>query len=442
MLRGEKKSLEATAGACLAPETGFFVRGRPGYMATEGFYLAEPGDRLTLLDGRYRYGVATYSQTFPEKYLHTYDYAPEQIWGTYRKDLSEGAYTGEDYVFLEQGYFRVSLRRVDGESISFEEADKINEIIRFTSEARSRNPRIFHEEVERVTGKVASQTETGDLVLFLLTDTHAMVNGTWQDTAANLLAVQEKIAADGLVHLGDLTDGTVSGRLTRQYAEEMLEDLGRLKIPVHVVLGNHDANYFHDNPEVLSLHEQAAIYQQGAASHKQDRDKTYYYVDNPEHKLRLIFLSAYENNALPRYGFGVGQIEWLRDTLAGTAKDYQVLIFSHDAPLPELDPWSEEIRGGGMMMQVLKRSPVPILAYIHGHSHGDYIRQADEEISFPIISLGCAKCEDMAERKIKGSFTPFRQLGTATQELWDILLIKKSGKLYFIRFGAGHDRSV
>lgn len=434
-------SLKVTAGGRLEAETGFFRKDAKNRMASEGFCLADKGSRLRLLDSRYRYVLALYSLDFHPKYLHTYDYAPEQIWGTYQGSIKEEDYLDGEYVFKERCYFRVMLRRVDGENLTEEEAQSIGEILEFSSPGTPESPKIFIEEVERVAKEVAEIREPGDLLLFLLTDTHVVINGTWQDTVANLQALHKKVGADGLIHLGDLTDGTVSRDLTRHYVDSMLADMESLQIPVHIVLGNHDANYFHSNPEEMSLHEQSALYQRGAAAYKKDKDKTYYHVDCKDKKLRMIFLSAYQNDARPRYGFDLAQIEWVRKTLSSTPEDWRVLVFSHDAPLAQLDPWSEKIRGGNLLARALNGSSAKILAFIHGHAHADYIYRGKETV-FPIISLGCAKCEDMAERKVEGSFTPQRELGKSSQELWDLLLVKPSGKLYFLRFGAGKSRII
>lgn len=435
----EKVCLEATAGFRLNPENGCLERSYPQLMATEGFYLADKGTRIHLLDGRYRYSVACYKLELSERFIHTYDYAPEQIWGTYDgRSLREG-FRAEDYVFGSRCYFRLCLRRVDGETVTADDAEKIRDIIRYTPETCRREPKVFNEEVQQTADKVQNLHEEGDLVLAVLTDTHATVNGTWQDTAANLQALQEKVHFDGVVHLGDMTDGTVSRSMTKFYVGRMLDDLYNLQVPVHIVPGNHDANYFHGNPEVMPLHEQAAVYQAGAAEWKQDKDKTYYYADYPGHQMRCLYLSAYDNEASPRYGFDLTQIAWVRETLKSVPEGWRVLVFAHDAPLAELDPWSEEIRNGSLLMKALENSKAKILAYIHGHAHADYVYHHQ---GFPIIAIGCAKCEDMAERKVEGSFTPARVLREVTQELWDILIIKSSGKLHFVRFGAGHDRNI
>ncbi len=437
-----KTKLEAAAGFGLNPENGCLERNQPRLMSTEGFYPADKGTRLHLLDKRYRYAVACYSLEWSDRYIHTYDYAPEQIWGTYDGLSLQGGFREEDYTFTRRCYFRLCLKRADGEAVIEAETKDIVRIIEYTPNVPESTPNVFPEEVQRVADTVHKLREDGDLVLALLTDTHATVNGTWQDTAANLQALQQKVQFSGAIHLGDMTDGTVSKAMTRFYVGAMLKDLQKLKVPVHIVLGNHDANYFHGNPEVMPLHEQAAIYQGGAARWKQDGDKTYYYVDEPQHNLRCLYLSAYDNEARPRYGFDLTQIAWVREVLKTVPTDWRVLIFAHDAPLPELDPWSEEIRNGTLMMQALDNSRAQILAYIHGHAHADFTYWWQGKKAFPIIAIGCAKCEDMAERKVDGSFTPPRVLGEVSQELWDVLLVKESGKLHFVRFGAGNDRDI
>ena len=81
-----------------------------------------------------------------------------------------------------------------------------------------------------------------------------------------------------------------------------------------------------------------------------------------------------------------------------------------------------------------------ILGFIHGHNHAE---QLNTELGFSIISIGCTKCEDFKDRKPEGSYTYDRQMRTATQDLWDVLIVKpKENKLEFIRFGAGEDRTV
>ena len=59
-----------------------------------------------------------------------------------------------------------------------------------------------------------------------------------------------------------------------------------------------------------------------------------------------------------------------------------------------------------------------ILAYIHGHTHGEHIYRGS---SFPIISVGCNKCEYFPDKKPEGCSAYQRKPDTVTQDLWDIL---------------------
>ena len=124
----------------------------------------------------------------------------------------------------------------------------------------------------------------------------------------------------------------------------------------------------------------------------------------------------------------------------------KVVVFSHVTPAAEIHYWSDTIRNGEMLLRMLARFDAhrggAILGLVHGHSHVDQVyRRAD--VPFPIISVGCAKFEDFEECKPAGSTTPKRAQDAATQDLWDVLVVKPdANRLEFVRFGAGTDRSV
>jgi len=109
-----------------------------------------------------------------------------------------------------------------------------------------------------------------------------------------------------------------------------------------------------------------------------------------------------------------------------------------------LDYWARIIRNGHEMMDVLEsynaKENRQILAYIHGHTHAEHVYRG---ASFPIISIGCNKCEYFPDKKPEGSHAYMRKPGMVTQDLWDVLLIDaKRELLRFVRFGAGEDREV
>lgn len=338
------------------------------------------------------------------------------------------------------------------------------------------------------------------LRLCLLTDSHYTVNGTWEDTVDNIKKVLERLGeakskkiqvgtvvadedmtaqsktgstnedgiaqskigsadedgiaqnktgsvdedgiaqskisnVDGIVHLGDFTDGMTSKTVTSYYIGKMLEDLRKNEVPVWITLGNHDSNYFRGNKQRFTKEEQLKLF---------GLENEYYYVDYKAAKIRCLFLASYDADVPVRYGFSKEQVEWVKDTLAATPAGYKVLVFSHEAPLEDLDYWARLIRNGRALMEVLEeynaREDAQILAYIHGHTHAEYVYRGS---SFPIISIGCNKCEYYPDKKPKGAYAYMRKPDTVTQDLWDILVVDSDGEqLHFVRFGAGEDRIV
>lgn len=441
-----EKSLSVIAGITIYASTGLTGFNQPDRMSSLHFYFAAKGSCLQLVDKNYYYNVATYTLDFDPKYMHTYDYAPDQIWGTYAKDLSGDTYRQEDYVFQDKRYFRICLKRVDGADFTIAEEKRINEILRFYQENETKKSEVktfFKKEIAQTIKRIQEKRNDDILAFAVLTDTHYTVNGTWIDTVKNIYGVNEEIGFDSIIHLGDLTDGMVPAMLTKDYVRQMLDDLQKTKVPVHIVLGNHDANYFAGNPDIMTMEEQIQVYQTCSESYKSDPVLPYYYTDYVKHSLRCIFLSAYKNDETLRYGFDEKQVQWVKNIFETTAKTYKVLVFSHDAPLARLDYWAAEIRNGEGLMEIMEEHQKKchnILAYIHGHTHADYLYM---ERCFPIVSIGCAKCEDMQEKKPEGSVTAIRQWGTVTQDLWDTILVNtKTSTIDFIRFGAGLDRHI
>ena len=423
----------------ISDNTGLLVREPSPQLCSEEHYLwAAAGSRLLLINTLYEYKVFIYRAVIDTRYIHTYDYAPEQCWCSYWPIGSRLVWGQQDFVFAEPCFFRLSVRRIDG--IKAEGIETMEEVISFEQARPAPGPKVFADEVQRAVRRVQAIYQPGDIVLAILTDTHCTVNGTWEDTAANLKALGSKIALDGVVHLGDFTDGMVSRAATTYYVQRMLQDMQRLHVPVMTVLGNHDANYFRQNPDIMTLAEQVSLYQSATEPYKDQHGYPYYSVTLAQLKLKLFFLSAYDNTEELRYGFDREQLQWLEKELYQQPSNYKSIVFSHDAPDAALDYWASEIRNGPELLQILEKYQQQILAFIHGHTHADAIHR---EYPCPIVSIGCAKCEDMPCFKPSGALTPLRALGTPSQELFDILVIRpQEDNIYFVRFGAGEDRQL
>lgn len=389
-----------------------------------------------------------------------------------------------------------------------------------SQEERSRLQEDIRRETESTASTVCGRQAKDSLNFLLMTDSHYTVNGTWEDTLYDLHltidALKDRgISLDGFLHLGDATDGLVQAEITRDYVKAIQEDIRNLGLPLYYVLGNHDSNYFRNNPERFSEEEMRELYlsecgkskygngfadlviektedaslaeSEEVASDKayerkqvqypvvecgiagassienewQEAHKTYYYQDFTGNHLRMIFLDSFNPNEKVRYGFHEEELDWLEDVLRQTPLEWYVLVLSHVPPTPRLHYWSKEIRGSDRLLQILRnfqrrskkgavgtvcesRAKVvsygKLLGFIHGHNHAD---QIDYEEGFPIISIGCNKCEYFEEKKPAGAIAYQRVLGTISQDLWDVLVISTENEtMDFVRFGAGEDRHI
>lgn len=455
--------------------------------ATLRFYHAGAGDRLRLLDRHYEYAVAVYGGGPDPKYIYTYDYEPEENWTSCLRLHPEAGFTGEDTVFGEDVYFRVMLRkRTHGpegcvgwqEPEGWPELKEILELIRCgagrggqadadnesrhgkepgygqESEHGQASGQEFDREfghgfepeieetartVQKYRGEMAKAGGSDPLVFFLLTDTHYAVGGTWEDTVRTMGAVNGAIRAAGCIHLGDATDGLVPAEITGEYVRHMQEDIRALGLPLYYAVGNHDYNYFRNNPERFDRRRMYELYLAAGAG-----GRLWYYRDFPGNRLRLIFLESFDPAEKIRYGFPEEELDWLEEVLGELPQDWHAVVFSHVPPVPRLHYWSSEIRGSQRLTAILRRfqrrSGCKLMGFIHGHNHAD---QIDLEEGFPVISIGCGKCEYFTDKKPQGAETFARVRHTASQELWDVLLVStETEEIKFIRFGAGENRSV
>ena len=289
-------------------------------------------------------------------------------------------------------------------------------------------PGWIEDEVQAVTGRVNRNNEEAGKEMpafLLLADSHYAYNGTWDDTVGCLRSLTAKIDFTGLLHLGDLTDGWLPLEETRKIEKQCISDMLSLGIPVHIVPGNNDYNYFRGNPEICYP------------------ERPQFYMDYPEYDLRIICIDSFDPKEPVRYGFTEYCIHWLDAALRTAPDGYSVIILSHLTPLVRLQAWAKDIRNRNGLIEVLNRYAERILAFINGHNHCDHLFNDLNNGQFPIISINCAKCEYFIDHKPEGAVIPERRLGDITQECFDIIQVDtEKHKIYFTRFGAGKDRIV
>lgn len=462
-----KLTWKIAGGYGIDQETGRILK-REGCAASLRIYRAQRGDRLVLQDKDCEYKIAYYDPGPDEKYIYTYDYEPEENWTRYRGNLTWMSWKQTETVFEQNVYFRVMLReRESAVKKTTREWERVLLRIQAAdppSEAEGReNDRngLYAEETDK-TVKTVKNAETGNsLCFFLLSDSHYTVGGTWGGTIRNIGRVNERVKAAGCIHLGDLTDGIGSKEINGEYVRGFRRDFSDMGLQLYFVVGNHDFNYFRNNPERLTDSEMYAVYfggntdlegaavEYGGAAPERKKDdarqgELWYHIDDAEHALRMIFLNSFDPTRKVRYGFSERELDRLEKLLEEIPEDWHTVIFSHVPPVARLHYWSDEIYGSARLTALLRRyqrrSGNRLMGFVHGHNHAD---QIDLKEGFPIISVGCAKCEYFEDRKPEGSYTCYRELYTVSQELWDVLLIDTDAEyLKFIRFGAGEDRVV
>ena len=438
------KYLRLTPGYRTALADGALVPDSPKHMATEELYRAFPGSRIRLCEKGYVFAPAVFSLERNPLYIYSYAYQPEENWAVYTQNLTPQSYGREEYVFERECWFRVCVRREDGEDMNSEDFGRSGQLIEYFEAygtAAVRNKPWFEQEIAETAASIRREDSPHTMKLCLLTDTHYTVNGTWEDTLHNIRCMTAHIRYDAIVHMGDLTDGMLPKRLTRKYVENMICDLEDCGVPLYIVPGNHDSNYFRNRRNAFSIEEMKRLYRLYGNEHDTGLD---YFIDVPEFSLRMIFLSSFDDAAPIRYGYTERQLRWLEEVLMSSVPGTKFLVFSHDAPLAKLDYWSFHVRNGEALLDILEKynasEDYQIAGFFYGHTHADHIF---EECSFPVISTGCAKLEYFTDKKPQGAFAWPREADTVTQDLWDSVLIDfERQRLKLIRFGAGIDREV
>lgn len=427
---------------------------RPGVAVSFEPIKVRAGEQLVPLQPDLEYQVAVYSPEPDPQYIYTYSYPPEANLTVFCPDQSVFYWKTGTFVFSEPAYVRIVVRAElskEGDTLAdffcWERERKHAEPIA-PGIAEKRKPLPcgpmgnvesvpdwIVEEAERVAKRVQQCRRPNDLVFFLLSDIHYTTGCNWNCTAASLAAAKQRILPDGIIQLGDITDGLLPTVWTQRYAGRVLADIRGLGLPLYGCLGNHDRNFFRGNTQGLSL--------KACSQLCLGRDDPDYCIDYPEQRLRMIFLDSFDPERRERYGFSIKTLRHLLEMLDETPYGWRVLIFSHVPPLARLHVWSNTILGSEDAMGLLhkfRRKRNGTVAWIHGHNHADQVFNGQ---GFPIVSIGCSKLEAFPEYKPEGSVTRMRRLGEPSQELWDVLVFHTHGSDFdLIRYGAGTDRFV
>lgn len=324
-------------------------------------------------------------------------------------------------------------------------------------------PDYFQTEVDDCVSKLENYCTNKSLVYMIVTDTHVHVETShitknrWKATVKNMKAVNAAYQADGLIHLGDMINGTLPSETSKGIIRMIRDDMRSIIEPNFILVGNHDTNTIYGSNMEAALTEAEMYALWGRHNEKivQGRpgNVPYCYKDYDSLGLRVLYLSSSMGDYTHgtdggNWGFPLAERDWLENEALNT--NYQVLMFSH-MPMSQgyISRSSALPYNGPSMIETVANFQSHggiVVGLINGHTHFDYVHDNGH---FKEIAVASQKFLGNTEDASGTAVYPFcppegvapgRTDNTVTQDLWNILVVKPiERECKIIRFGAGND---
>lgn len=315
-------------------------------------------------------------------------------------------------------------------------------------------PDFLASEVTTTIGQLQSEATEKSMIIAFTTDNHyGASNGlNWPTTIATIKDINSKYKIDAVIDGGDMINGEETAANAKARLSGMIADMNISNTLAYALVGNHDDDSFTVSQEVLVP--QDDLYALIGRPFSRNYDvmngaKVYGYKDFPVFGIRLIMLDSRigddRNGEDPlNWGYDTDQINWLENVALNT--DYQVAIFSHMGVTKEYAVANYQPVNGATVRNKIESfvsNGGVVIGFFHGHTHWDFIGQYSQTNGFHEVSTGCGRVQTFTPSYApSGAVVPDRTSGTATQELYDFIVIKpESREVKMIRFGAGSDRS-
>lgn len=317
----------------------------------------------------------------------------------------------------------------------------------------------YIEEIKRVSEKTINTK--GEFKFAVIADTH--LDNSLPNTICNIQNVDKAVNYRCLAHLGDFLNGNIPRKYTAEILKSQMEDFVEATAAkaFYPAPGNHDGfvDRIKHNANDMTINEdwyEATNFTENYENVTRPKNRQYFYADYPEEKIRLIIINSYHytgfddgENFHKVYGIDKEQIKWVEESALNLDKDWTVMLFSHDMPfsnIPE-EKIAEEnkIVNGNLLLDTVvnarAKNGFEIAGWFIGHHHGDLLRRV-RDINFILVGCATAYVAQLWALPFNGT-KPQRTLNTATEDLWDsVILNKTEKKLTLVRFGAGEDREV
>lgn len=316
----------------------------------------------------------------------------------------------------------------------------------------------YLDEIKDTTQKVKALTKEPALVFFLCSDVHYNTVKTDNrlkldsvtDMTTNMAALKKQIQVDGLICLGDIVDAKPPTKMdeTKQQIDYVMKRLQGVGVPLIYSMGNHDDNRYISRKDgtVLTPQQIESMFMRYTLPNKvidPSMNGLNYYVDYDRLKIRVFVVdSNYPNPADGfhwSHGFSDNTVAWFSNCLNEVPKGWSVLVLTHRRLVQNKNPGKKWIYNQMKMVETVNNfiaNGGTYIATISGHIHRDYSHSKP----FLEFSVAAQKCQNIEAKKGK-ALAPERKLNTASEDLWDVLVIRpQSRKINTVRFGAGDDR--
>ena len=322
-------------------------------------------------------------------------------------------------------------------------------------------PEFFEEEMAETLDSVRKCQTEPCLVFPLITDIHygsdTCEGNKWiftEDTIKNLKRFVGEVNCDGVICLGDITDGGYHSNYpssvsnTALVGSMLLNTLRELGVPLYFTMGNHDdSRYF--SSSWMTIEQIYATYMSQSCKNV-IFDMNYYglnyYADFESFGVRLISI---DTNKVPTssgagaYGFSDQTVAFLTSSLASMDSSWMAVVITH-APIfgKLLKEGSSAINGSANVQNAIRNSGKTV-AIFSGHTHYD-VFDVDEFIhTVTAANKVSLRTEDL-DIELTGNELGrvyIRQTNTKTEDLWEAIVLRPFSRILdLVRFGSGVNR--
>lgn len=284
----------------------------------------------------------------------------------------------------------------------------------------------------------------GDSFVFI-TDSHYETNT--KHSPSLIRRVLERTNIKKVFHGGDVIDWGIKsfslGNIRSWYDMLSYAD-------IFLTLGNHDINITEDNH--FTNKEMYALFMRSIEDKVTNDKKLYYYFDNPNQKIRYIFLDGHWPTDTDMRGVSLNyaeQLSWMDSVVSELDSSWGIVVLQHivfgystiidnvptNVRLSEL----AELLVAKLDSYQADDSKPSVIAIITGHLHYDYAIYSQYG-HYPIIATTTDSTWGF-QNNIDVQWASERAVGTINEQAFDVVQIDRDNKkIYCTRIGYGNDR--